>query len=135
MEANEAVEKDWRKMLEASDFSLALTERDQAHRAEVRSILLDFLQVLDSLDRLITHGDEVVAANLGSLRRQLLGAFESAGVHFLESMHRPFDPQWQEAVEARHDSTQEPGTVVEEMRRGCEWQGDLLRRAQVVVTK
>jgi molecular chaperone GrpE len=129
------VEKDWLRMVQATDFSRALAEQERARRAEVKGILLDFLEILDSLDRLMAQEDLALEGALVTLRRQLLNAFERAGVRFFESVGRPFDPQRQEAVEARVDSSLEPGSVVEELRRGCEWQGDLLRTAQVVVVK
>jgi molecular chaperone GrpE len=129
------VEKDWLRMLQATDFSRTLAEQEQAHRAKVKSILLDFLEILDSLDRLMAQGDVAMGGTLATLRRQLLSAFERAGVRFFESVGRPFDPQRQEAIEIRPDSSPEPGIVVEELQRGCEWQGDLLRTAQVVVAK
>ena len=135
MSTDKPIENDWHRMLQATDFSRTLAEREQAHRAQVRGILLDFLQVLDSLDRLMARGSTTTGGTLAALRRQLLGTFERAGVRFFESVGQPFDPQRQEAVETRPDSSLEPGIVVEELRRGCEWQGDLLRAAQVIVIK
>ena len=135
MPADKTIESDWQKMLQAADFSHSLAEREQAHRGEVRQILLDFLEVLDALDRLIVLGNAPQEGSLVTLRRQMVGAFERAGVRFIDSLGQPFDPHRHTAIEARPDAAQAPGTIVEEVRRGCDWQGELLRPAQVIVIK
>lgn len=126
---------DWQAMLQAADFARAMTERDEAHRREMRRLLLDFLEVLDSLDRLLAPGEAVAGPSLAVLRRQLLEAFGRAGVRFFESTSRPFDPERHEAVESRWHPGLAAGTVVEEIRPGCEWNGELLRTAQAVVAR
>lgn len=126
---------DWLKMLRAADLSRSLDQKEAEHRAEVKGLLLAFLEVLDSLDRLATARKGTDAAGVERLGRQLRAAFESSGVRFLETLDRPFDPECQEAVESRSLPDRPPETVVEEVRRGCTWQEELLRPAWVVVAK
>jgi molecular chaperone GrpE len=48
---------------------------------------------------------------------------------------RPFDPELMEAVEVAGDTGRPAGEVVEEIRRGYLWRGDLFRFAQVKVAR
>jgi molecular chaperone GrpE len=48
---------------------------------------------------------------------------------------RPFDPELMEAVEITGDTGRPAGEVVEEIRRGYLWRGDLFRFAQVKVAR
>lgn len=135
MPADKIIESDWQKMLQAADFSQSLAEREQTHRGEMRRILLDFLEVLDALERLIALGDASKKGSLVTLRRQMVGAFERAGIRFFDSVGQPFDPHRHMAIETRVDADQAQGIIVEEIRRGCEWDGGVLRSAQVVVAE
>jgi molecular chaperone GrpE (heat shock protein) len=110
-----------------------------------RQILLNFLDVLDSLERLVTIADLAAdqsgsgasdwSEHLYALRRQMLDAFEQAGVTFFDCVGQPFDPERQEAVKTvqRHDV--DDYTVVEEIARGCERRGEVLRFARVIVAR
>lgn len=134
MTAESMPERDWLGLLQAVELSQALTQRDDEHREVVRQLLIDFLHVVDSLDRIIRLDDAGVTGSLETLRRQLFGVFERAGVHFSESVGKPFDPERQEAVEVRSEPGCEAGLVLEELRRGCEWNRTVLRTAHVVVS-
>jgi molecular chaperone GrpE len=122
-------------MLQAADFSRALAEREREQQAAVRGLLLDFLDVLDAVDRLLRGGGGATRPNLRALRRQLVTVFNRHGVRFFSSRNQPFDPERHEAVEARVDPAQVAGTVVDEVRAGCEWNGELLRTAHAVVVR
>jgi molecular chaperone GrpE len=58
-----------------------------------------------------------------------------AGVVPMTTVGQPFDPETMEAVEAIADASREPGTVVDEVRRGYRWRGRVFRFAQVRVAK
>ncbi len=123
--------------------SSALKQRTDSKECDLREILLHFLEVLDSLDRLIKIAAKSPPqsegmgwlAHLRALRTQLIEAFLCAGVTFFDSVDKPFDPERQEAVEViqRHDV--DDYTVIEEINRGCEWQREVLRFARVVVAR
>lgn len=133
MPATNPPETDWLKLIQASDFARDLDQQEQVHRGEMRRMLLDFLEALDTLDRLVAQGQPVTAQTLALLRRQFVTTFERQGVTFSQSAGRPFDPERQVAVETRPAPGLEPGTVIAEARCGCEWRAELLRAAQVVV--
>ena len=117
----------------------------KADAPDLRQVLLGFLEVLDSLDRLVAQAastsEQQVAEPAGwldhlqALRRQLLGVFEHAGVTFFESVGQPFEPARHEAVKAVQRPDLADYTVIEEFARGCEWHGERLRYARVVVAR
>lgn len=123
---------DLMKILRGVDFSSELTERDRLHRTEVRRVLLSFLEVLDALDRAVATGQ--VTGTLVAVRKQLIAAFEQAGVNFLKTLGQPFDPSWHRALEARPGGEDHP-VIVEEIMRGCTWNGELLRPAGVIIAR
>jgi molecular chaperone GrpE (heat shock protein) len=133
MPAKNPPEADWLKLLQASDLARDLDQQERVHRSEMRRLLLDFLEVLDTVDRLLAQGQPVAPETLALLRRQFAAAFERGGVTFLSSAGQHFDPERQVAVETRPAPGLEPGTVIAEARSGCEWREELLRAAQVVV--
>ncbi len=120
------------KILDGADFSGMLAAREQAHKAEVRRILLGFLEALDAVDR--AASERGASPGLNAIRKQLVSACEGAGIHFFKSRGQPFDPLRHRALEA-HVGKVAAETVVEEVTRGCEWNGELLRPAGVVVTR
>jgi molecular chaperone GrpE len=118
---------------------------DKAPETDVslRGFLLGFLDVLDSLDRLITLCDSTVEAagnrspvnSLLVLRRQVEEAFRNAGVSFMDCAGHPFDPERHEAMYTVSRATVADDTIVEVLGRGCEWRGRILRYARVVVAR
>lgn len=120
------------QILEGVNFASELETLRGDRRASMRRVLLGFLGVLDALDRVTGRDDD--RSTLGLVRRRLVGAFEEAGVQFFATVGLPFDPCRHEAVEVRSGEWVDE-IVVEEISRGCEWEGELLRSAQVVVAR
>lgn len=110
----------------------ALREQEEAHRAEVRALILRVLDVLDAMDRVLRDG--AADGSLLALRRKLVQALEHSGVHFLSTVGECFDPERHVAVEVR-DEGASGEQVVAELVRGCLWHDELLRPAQVVVCR
>ncbi|MFO1432352.1 MAG: nucleotide exchange factor GrpE [Candidatus Competibacteraceae bacterium] len=112
---------------------------------EYQRVLLDFLDVLDSLDRLVTLAEPTAPRaddptitwieHLRTLRNQLLESLRRAGVDFFECIGQRFDPSRHEAVETIQRYDVDDYTVVEQLIRGCEWRGHVLRFARVVVAR
>lgn len=119
--------------LQALDCSQQLAVQEQ----EMRALLLSMLEVLDSLDRCIAAPDQSLdsqtCSSLPVIRKQFIRALEGAGVVFMQCPGQPFDPLRHEALETRQVPEIAPGTIVEEVVRGCAWRDRLLRRAKVVV--
>jgi molecular chaperone GrpE len=132
MSPADSLQDDLRRMLQGVDFSGELAAQDKAHKDEVRRILVGFLEVLDALDR--AASEPGASATLGAIQKLLVAACEQAGVHFFKSLGQPFDPRRHQAREVRAGKTATE-VVVEEITRGCEWNGELLRPAGVVVAR
>jgi molecular chaperone GrpE len=67
----------------------------------------------------------------GELREVL----RNEGLSDIEAEGKPFDPSCHEAVVAVEEEGSEPGTVVDVVRAGYEFQGKVLRPAMVKVAK
>lgn len=127
--------------LQAVDFGQQLAEAERDHAREMRRTLLDFLDVLDAFDRFVGAaqgaGQEAVGASWLSsakaVRRQLERALEGAGVEFMACAGQHFDPERHQALGQEAAPGQEVGTILREEVRGCEWKGEVLRPARVVV--
>jgi molecular chaperone GrpE len=124
--------EDLLNMFAAFDATRMFEAQQQAHRQETSAILLGFLDILDALDRIVAEPAPPAQASVALLQQQLVDAFARAGVSFVAGVGAPFDPTCHEAVELT--GGQPPDTVAEVLRRGCWFNGALLRPARVVVT-
>jgi molecular chaperone GrpE len=116
------------------------TNADQARR-DRKSLLLQFLNVLDNLERALsyhtTSGQEAdVAALLTGLRlteSQFRDLLANAGVSEVTALGEAFDPARHEAVATTVATDVPEGQVVEELQKGYRYGEDLLRPARVRV--
>lgn len=137
--------KNKNQLFNPSVINTLLNQKNENNTKDLQKILLNFLEVLDSLDRLIkisetgklkySTSDKNWLFHLQTLRRQLLDAFSSTGVTFLNSVGLSFDPQRHEAVETVQNNEYENNIVIEELSRGCMWRGEMLRFARVIIVK
>ena len=97
----------------------------------------ELLQVVDNLERASSHmapgTDKALVEGLGMVLSQLKSNLEKAGIQPVESLNRPFDPNFHEAV-GQEPSEQPPGNIVREHSRGYMLHGRLLRPARVVIS-
>jgi molecular chaperone GrpE len=113
-------------------------ERASAAQAGKREMVLSLLDVLDDFERALEHMDEAPAslsAGVSAIYQRLSGLLESQGVIPFESVGRPFDPALHEAIGSVKTNEQEPGVVLDELRRGYRWGEELLRPARVRVAQ
>jgi molecular chaperone GrpE len=100
--------------------SLAEADRASGRLAEA------LLPVLDAAEAAyVRHPDEV-----GPLLNQMLGELKKHGLEVLDLEHRPFDPEYAEAVAHEPGDGGEP-IVSEVLRTGYTWKGKVLRAAMV----
>lgn len=118
------------------------TARDierETHRAH-QSTLLEFLDVIDSLERALTLSgvkDEENTCYLGmkAIHKQMLDTLRRQGARPFESLGERFDPHRHDAVSCVKNDELEEGTIVQVMKTGYEMSdGRLLRVAEVVTT-
>jgi molecular chaperone GrpE len=113
-------------------------EREARGRESKRDLLLSLTNLMDTFERALPLAEvdpAGVAEGLRAAYRDFRALLESQGVVPFESVGKQFDPQVHEAVDLDRSARKQPGTVVEEVRRGYTWEGELLRPAQVKVAK
>jgi len=107
-------------------------------RSGKRDLLLRVLPVLDNLQRAAAYDDSSVDAKslLQGVRMtiwQFQETLKNEGVREVETVGKPFDPQYHEAVGIEETEAHEAGTVVAEVLKGYTYGDELLRPARVKV--
>ena len=113
-------------------------EREGNRLAEAgkREMLLPLISIIDDLEKALQWAggaERPVREGLQNIYRKLLALLETQEVRSFDSKGRAFTPDLHEAVAMTKSSDVEQGTVVEDLRRGYLWRGELLRPAQVRV--
>lgn len=117
-------------------------EREDAVKFGNEKLLRELLPVLDDLDRTV---EAVQAAGsqgaIGTLidglrlvQKKFLAQLEKNGVEAFTAVGQPFDPSVHEAVQQVHSDEVPAGAVAQEVRRGFNLNGRLLRPALVAVS-
>jgi molecular chaperone GrpE len=107
-------------------------ERLAAGEAAIGRALVDFLPVLDNIDRAREHGD--LTGGLKAIADQLDGIFAKLGLAAFGEVGDPFDPAIHEAVmHDESDAVTDP-TCTKVLRPGYKHGDRLLRPAMVGVT-
>jgi len=113
-------------------------ELTEARESSVRSLLTRLLVVQDEMDMAARHSEEgegngEMKEGVEMVRRKLASLLESEGVERIECVGRPFDPSLHEAVEKVQGDSPGEDTVVEEIRPGFTFKGQLMRPSMVKV--
>jgi molecular chaperone GrpE len=126
--------------------------RDQG-QAALRPLLLDVIDLRDRLaaaltlaatarprwrDRLLRRnlsGGEAWQEGLRMTLRRLDQVLLDRRVVTAQLVGRPFDPRLARVVGTSPDRSVAEGTVLEEVRTGCLWEDQVLRTAEVIVSK
>jgi molecular chaperone GrpE len=118
------------------------TMREQTARiaSASQALVAKLLPVLDNFELAVSHAEQSrdfdrmlkgVEMVFGELREML----SSEGLVSIEAEGKPFDPERHEAVVAVEQDGAEPGTVVDVIRKGYEFNGRVLRPAMVKVAR
>jgi len=127
-------------------------EARERAQALLRSLLLDLLDLRDRLDaalqapaaapsRWLDRWRKPRAApehwreGIGLTVRRLDRMLAERRVSRIELVGQRFDPRLARAVGTRQDANVAPGVVVDEVRAGYLWDDELLRAAEVIVSK
>ncbi len=109
-------------------------------RLQRENLLRDLLPITDNLERAVEaargggNGKPIVEG-VEMVLRSLLDFLRSNGVSPRESVGRPFDPQFHEAVDHVESGEHPPNTVISEFHRGYQVGERVLRPARVAVAK
>ncbi|MGC8603920.1 MAG: nucleotide exchange factor GrpE [Desulfomonilaceae bacterium] len=117
----------------------SLQDKTRLLKYKEEDLLRELLPILDNLERALTHGAKEDNSNPITLGvKMVLGMFTEVlkkyGVSELESVGKPFDPQFHEAIAQEPTQDATPNTVTKELEKGYMYKDKLLRPAKVVVS-
>jgi molecular chaperone GrpE len=116
-------------------------EKAEFLKFATEGLLLEFLPVLDNLERAIasaradTSGREAVVEGIDMIARLFRGTLEKAGVKPMEAVGKPFDPSLHQAVAQVETPGGPDHVVLEEIQKGYLLEGRVLRAAMVKVSR
>ncbi|MFZ5802219.1 MAG: nucleotide exchange factor GrpE [Candidatus Omnitrophota bacterium] len=132
------------KMLRtAADYENAkkrlLRERDEFVKFAQENLLREMLPVLDNFERALSHAGEgedpkvkALVAGIQMVCKQMTEIFRNQGLQRIETVGKPFDPHWHEAVSYQQEEGEEE-IILDEIQAGYTLHGKLLRAAKVRV--
>jgi len=115
-------------------------EAQNARRFANEGLLQDLLPVLDNFQAALaaahtTDNVDALRSGVDLIHRQLADVLRRSGLHVIEAVGQPFDPNYHEAVmQVEPAEGEDPNTVVEELRRGYSLNDRVLRPSLVKVT-
>jgi molecular chaperone GrpE len=115
-------------------------ERSEFVKFANEALILEFLPVLDSLERALATARsaaeaQAVAEGLEIILRLFQTTLEKVGVKVIEALEREFDPNLHQAVAQVESPDGRDNIVLEEVRKGYLLEGRLLRPSMVKVSK
>jgi molecular chaperone GrpE len=118
----------------------AVKEKEEWVKFANEDLLKAVLPFIDNLERAINHAEKVkdTGVMIEGVRltvQQLLQILNKFGVSPIESIGKPFDPTFHEAMLMVETDQHEPNQVVEEFQKGYLLNDRLLRPATVSVSK
>ena len=113
-------------------------EGKDASESLARTLLSRLIVVQDELDLAAKHAEDgepgdALKEGIAMVSGNLRSALESVGLEKIEAVGRPFDPTIHEAVEKIQGDSPGKDMVVEEVRPGFIFRGQLLRPSMVKV--
>jgi len=116
-------------------------ELEDFRKFAVEKVITELLPVVDNLERAIHSSDtdekdvDGLVEGVDLVLKDLLKVFDKFGVKPIESLEKPFDPTFHQAVMQEESTDQPNNTVISELRKGYLIHDRLLRPAMVVVSR
>jgi molecular chaperone GrpE len=127
------------RLLKRFDFASELADIERRYESRMRAVLLSFVEVMDSFDRFLAGGGArdtapgPASSTVGLIAKQLDRALQEAGVARMACSGKVVEPGRHEVDGTQKVPHAEPDTIVEEIVKGYEWDGRVLRKARVIV--
>jgi molecular chaperone GrpE (heat shock protein) len=131
------------RLLGRFDFAAELAAVEDNHREQKRRLLTSIIEVMDSFDRLfITIEDSFNSMSdperqrfnsIQLIARQLERLLQNAGVTYIPALNVPFDSDKHFIVDVKEISGVPADTIVQEVLKGYEWEGEILRIPHVII--
>ena len=140
-ENQELKEQILRVRAEAENFRKRIQrEKEDFVRYAKEDFIREILPVKDNLERALEHGatndnPQALLAGLKMVLEQFSSVFGKMGVRSFDSLGKPFDPSFHEAMMQQESAEHEPNTVIAEHQKGYLYHDRLLRPAMVTVAK
>lgn len=142
-QADEYFERLARAQAEFDNFrKRSRAERDDLIKFAAERLVVQLLPILDNLDRALQagggDGDTAVTAwrqGVELTLKQFRSVLEKEGVTPIEALGKPFDPALHEAVMQEETDAAADGTVLQELQKGYQLHGRVIRPSMVKVAK
>lgn len=113
-------------------------EWDQERRFAAGPLAKDLFAALDNLERALQSAREAkdegaLAHGVALVHGQLLDALKRHGIVPIEALHKPFDPNYHQAVSQQPSTEHPPNTVLQVLQQGYQLHERVLRPASVIV--
>jgi molecular chaperone GrpE len=115
-------------------------DKEEWIKYSTETLIKDLLPVIDNLEKAIAHSKN--EDSLHALRegveltlKGLKNTLSKSGLEEIESLGKPFDPNFHHAVSEQEDENIEPGVVINEFQKGYSLNQRLIRPAMVIISK
>jgi molecular chaperone GrpE len=112
-------------------------EAERSAAAQKEAFIRELLPVIDNLERAlgsdVSTSPEQLRQGVQMTLQQLTQLLRDHGIEADESLGRPFDPHYHEAVSVRHDPSQPDHIILETFQRSYRRGNEVFRPAKVVV--
>ncbi len=103
-------------------------------------LIVQLISVLDNIERSLNHVEDdtdpqALKKGIEMILEQFKGVLSKEGLRTIESLGKPFDPDFHEAVMQLEEEGQDSSTVIEEVEKGYMLKDKVIRHAKVVVNK
>jgi molecular chaperone GrpE len=120
------------------NFRKRVTQESERRAAvQKKAFIRELLPIIDNLERAVSSGPstsgEQLLQGVQMTLQQLNRLLRAHGVEPEESVGRPFDPHYHEAIASRYDPSQPDHVILETFQRGYRYGNESLRPAKVVV--
>ena len=111
----------------------AALDAESRARNRAMGVAEKILPVMDAVDAALKHNQD--DAGIQSMARALESAFAQIGIVRIESVGKPLNPMFHNAIQVVDNPDHKTNTIVEEMQSGYMFGDAVLRTAMVVVAK
>lgn len=105
-------------------------EKNEILKNATKSVMLRILPFLDNLEQAEVF---IKDGGLSMVKKQFLEVLEQEGLKEIEVLNKEFDPHVAEAIDVMKG--EKDNIVIDVVRKGYEFKGNVLRPAQVKVSK
>ena len=137
---NEFKELALRKAAEFENYKRR-TENDQLNMVKyaAESLIIKLLPIMDDLERSLSHMTEEtdvtkIKEGIQLVYNKFTKTLEDQGVKKIESVGKPFNVDFHDALMQRQDDTVPPHTVLEELETGYMYKDRVIRHSKVIVS-